>query len=236
MSVSLLNFYLSLILSIISSWQILYGLPLAANRLEDLSALRTELDKYGAIVRLLVDHSDQVRFLEEYENQQEKPQRWFIFIKINGGQKYVWFIGLNFSNLEFFYPSRAGVVPGSQEFLSLLEIVLSSQSTILYGFYGHAGDSYGSTSLSEASAFLSGEVESVNVAAKYALEAMDSYYSEAAVSRPFVLSVGSTPTAHAASAETRKLLSQILHGKLELHAGGWVAFLVLVVGHDDLCR
>ena len=55
MSVSLLNFYLSLIPLIISSWQILYGLPLAVNKLEDLSALRTELEKYGAIVRLLVD-------------------------------------------------------------------------------------------------------------------------------------------------------------------------------------
>jgi len=98
MSVSLLKFCLSLIPLIISSWQILYGLPLAVNRLEDLSALRTELEKYGASVRLLVDHSDQVRFLEEYENQQEKPQRWSMFIKINGGQKYVWSIGLEFSN------------------------------------------------------------------------------------------------------------------------------------------
>ncbi|KIM48233.1 hypothetical protein M413DRAFT_439955 [Hebeloma cylindrosporum] len=171
--------------------------------LDDLSALRMELEKYGAVVRLLVDHPDQVRFLEGYENKQEKPQRWSIFIKINGGQ------------------NRAGVVPGSQEFLSLLEIVLSSQATILYGFYGHAGDSYGSTSLSEASAFLSGEVESVNTAAKYALDSIRDSHPEAVVSRPFILSVGSTPTAHAAGTETRKLLSQILNGKLELHAGNY---------------
>jgi len=195
-----------------------------------------ELEKYGAVVRLLVDHPDQIRFLEEYENQQEKPQCWSIFIKVNGGQKYAWFIDLKVLNLKPFYLSRAGVVPGSQEFSSLLEIVLSSQTSILYGFYGHAGDSYGSTSLSEASAFLSGEVESVNVAAKYALDAILNSHPEAAVSRPFVLSVGSTPTAHAASAKTRKLLSQILNGKLELHAGGWVTFLVLIVGRDELCR
>lgn len=35
----------------------------------------------------------------------------------------------------------------------------------------------------------------------------------------FVLSVGSTPTAHSASAETRAKLSSLLHGTLELHAG-----------------
>ena len=76
----------------------------------------------------------------------------------------------------------------------------------------------------------------MNVAVKYALDAILNSHPEAAVSRPFVLSVGSTPTAHAASAETRKILSQILNGKLELHAGEWIAFLVLVVGRNKLCR
>lgn len=89
----------------------------------------------------------------------------------------------------------------------------------LHGFYGHAGNSYASTSLSEASAFLSGEVRSVNIAAKSALDLLKSGYPEASVSKPFVLSVGATPTAHSASAETRKLLSDVLHGALELHAG-----------------
>jgi len=36
-----------------------------------------------------------------------------------------------------------------------------------------------------------------------------------------VLSVGSTPTAHAASAETKAKLSSLLHGSLELHAGNY---------------
>ena len=93
-----------------------------------------ELDKYGAVVRLLVDHPDQVHFLEEYEKQQEKPQRLSIFIKVNGGQKYSLFIDLKILNLKLFYLSRAGVVPGSQEFSSLLKIVLSSQTCILFGF------------------------------------------------------------------------------------------------------
>lgn len=75
-----------------------------------------ELEKYGAVVKLLVDHPDQVLFLEEYENQQEKPQRWFIFIKINGGQKYARFIDLKVLKLKPLYLSRAGVHRNSQAF------------------------------------------------------------------------------------------------------------------------
>lgn len=40
-------------------------------------------------------------------------------------------------------------------------------------------------------------------------------------STPFVLSVGSTPTTHAASAATRLKLKQELNGVLELHAGNY---------------
>ncbi|KAI0682062.1 putative serine dehydratase domain-containing protein, partial [Cytidiella melzeri] len=38
---------------------------------------------------------------------------------------------------------------------------------------------------------------------------------------PFVLAVGSTPTAHAASADTREKLASLLNGTLELHAGNY---------------
>ncbi|KAF9475980.1 hypothetical protein BDN70DRAFT_883004 [Pholiota conissans] len=182
---------------------ILYGLPVAVNKVADLAALRNELEKYGGTVRLLIDHPGQVTFLEEYESRQATPKRWSVFIKINGGQ------------------NRAGVIPGSSDFFGLLETSLKSPAIILHGFYGHAGNAYGSTSLSEASEFLSKEVESVNDAAKSALELISSTYPNAVVSNPFVLSVGSTPTAHAASAEARKALSKILHGVLELHAGNY---------------
>ena len=96
---------------------------------------------------------------------------------------------------------------------------MKSPAITLHGFYGHAGNSYGSKSLSEASEFLSKEVDSVNTAAKSALDMIVNSYPDAVVSKPFVLSVGSTPTAHAASAETKQLLSQMLYGALELHAG-----------------
>ncbi|KAJ3511409.1 hypothetical protein NLJ89_g4113 [Agrocybe chaxingu] len=171
---------------------ILYGLPVAPNKIEDLSALRRELDKYGGIVRLLVDHPDQVKFLEEFEAKQGAPTR-----------------------------CRAGLSPASKEFIFLVRAILKSPATSLHGFYGHAGNAYGSTSLPEASLYLSGEVESVNAAAKNALEIISQLDVEPSVTNPFVLSVGSTPTAHAASAETRNALSQVLNGVLELHAGNY---------------
>ena len=83
----------------------------------------------------------------------------------------------------------------------------------IYGFYAHAGNAYASTSSDEAAQFLSSEVETVNKAAELAKGLISGERP------PFVLSVGSTPTAHAASAETRSKLKELLHGTLELHAG-----------------
>ena len=100
-------------------------------------------------------------------------------------------------------------------------MLLKSSAISLHGFYGHAGNAYASTSLTEASKFLSGEVAAVNDAAMATLEIISRSPPSAAVTQPFVLSVGSTPTAHAASLETRKMLAQVLHGTLELHAGNY---------------
>ena len=118
--------------------------------------------------------------------------------------------------------SRAGVLPGSPEFHALLDVLLKSSAINLHGFYEHAGNAYASTSLPEASKFLSGEVAAVNDAAQVALEIISrSSIPSATLNQPFVLPVGCTPTAHAASLETRKMLSQVLHGTLELHAGNY---------------
>ncbi|PPQ99604.1 hypothetical protein CVT24_005180 [Panaeolus cyanescens] len=181
---------------------ILYGLPIAPNKIADLSRLSQEVEKHGGVVRILIDHPDQVRFLEEYNDGQHNT-RWSAFIKINGGQH------------------RAGVVPSSKEFFKLLDAALYSPVLTLYGFYGHAGNAYGSTSLEEASNFLSGEVQAVNIAAQDALQVISKADKPVSVKGEFVLSVGSTPTAHAASAETRRLLSEKLNGVLELHAGNY---------------
>jgi len=72
------------------------------------------------------------------------------------------------------------------------------------------GQSYASTDLDAAGKFYAGEIECVNDAAVYA--------TELGLEGEWVLSVGATPTAHAAvlGAGTG---AEKLHGKLELHAG-----------------
>lgn len=105
--------------------------------------------------------------------------------------------------------------------MNLVKRALSSSAISLYGFYCHAGNAYGSTSLDEASAFLSSEVDLVNRSAKQAKELMTDIANSVVHQQPFVLSVGSTPTAHAATEETRAKLSSLLHGTLELHAGNY---------------
>ena len=112
--------------------------------------------------------------------------------------------------------SRAGVAPHSDAFRVLVKGISASESIGIYGFYCHSGNAYASTSLSQASNFLSAELDTVNAACKIALELI------APEKRPerYVLSVGSTPTAHAAaSSETREKLKALLHGELEIHAG-----------------
>ncbi|KAF8632543.1 hypothetical protein AX15_001758 [Amanita polypyramis BW_CC] len=180
---------------------ILYGLPLAANKVADIATISDTVTADGGIFRVLIDHPVQVHSLEEYERSQGTKRRWSVFVKIDGGQ------------------NRAGVVPTSSEFRKLLGVLYASPSVTVYGFYAHAGNSYASTSFSEASSFLLAEVQSVNLAARIALDELSKVPEAQNSLRPFVLSVGSTPTAHAVNAETRRKLAEELCGTLEIHAG-----------------
>jgi hypothetical protein len=69
------------------------------------------------------------------------------------------------------------------------------------------GQSYASKSFDKASEYLSGEVECVNSAAKMA--------RDMGANGQFVLSVGATPTAHAAILGAN--VSDTLEGELELY-------------------
>ncbi|KAN0100590.1 Ras family domain containing protein [Tylopilus felleus] len=180
---------------------LLYGLPVGLNKFDDLSVLNGEMNKYGGTVRIFVDNLEQVKFLEEYEKQQAKPKKWSAFIKVDGGQK------------------RAGTSPRPELFKPFIKTVLGSPVISVYGFYSHAGDSYGSTSLGQAESYLTGEVRLVNDAAAMALGVLADLPEKPSYNQPFVLSVGSTPAAHSASAKV-KVTSQLL-GVLELHAGNY---------------
>lgn len=116
---------------------------------------------------------------------------------------------------------RAGVVADSPAFKPLVEKITASPYLCLYGFYCHGSSSYGSTSLDQATSVLSCEVKSANRAAEVAREILADKRASGYENVEFVLSVGSTPTAHAASAATRQKVESLLHGKLELHAGNY---------------
>lgn len=114
--------------------------------------------------------------------------------------------------------SRAGLDPSTPEFRALLELALKSPAIEVFGFYCHAGRSYASTSQEEASKYLTSEVNAVNDAAQLALSILKQGEDQRS-DKQFVLSVGSTPTAHAATVESRAKVNELLYGKLELHAG-----------------
>jgi len=97
--------------------------------------------------------------------------------------------------------------------------VFASPAVSVFGFYAHAGNSYGSTTLEQAAMYLTGEVRLTNDAATLALEVLAESDNREAYNQPFVLSVGSTPTAHSASAAAKLKMTSALNGTLELHTG-----------------
>ncbi|KAI0726185.1 putative serine dehydratase domain-containing protein [Fomitopsis betulina] len=181
---------------------ILYGLPVSLNKVQDLSSLWEEIEPSGAVLRLLIDHPDQVKFLEKFEQSRAHPRRWSMFIKVDCG------------------PKRAGLVAGTPAFEELLTIAFASPAISVHGFYTHGSKSYGSTSASEASSHLSDELNAVNDAAGAALNYLKSV-NAAAPSTPFVIAVGSTPSAHVATAEAKAEIKAHLNGILEIHAGNY---------------
>lgn len=97
--------------------------------------------------------------------------------------------------------------------------VFASSAISVFGFYTHAGYSYGSTSAEEATSYLTGEVRLTNDAAAMAMEVLAESDDREVKNQPFVLSVGSTPTALSATAEAKLKMTSILNGTLELHTG-----------------
>lgn len=183
----------------------LYGLPVGLNKLTELAEMADVLEAHQGHLRLLVDHLEQIRILEEYNQVNDRKSPWSVFVKIETGGK------------------RAGVEPDSPIFKEILQKLFASPAFSVYGFYCHAGQSYRSTTLDEASGFLNTEILAANSAAGIAKDIYSSMFSKD-YSDVFVLSVGSTPTAHAFQEPTEEIIKQlesVLNGKLEIHAGNY---------------
>ncbi|KAH3667524.1 hypothetical protein OGAPHI_003173 [Ogataea philodendri] len=170
---------------------ILFSLPVVKSRLPELE----ELSKRVKNLRLMLDNIDQIDTLVNYSKKNSSEKKWSIFVKVNMGT------------------NRAGY---DQDSLgpTLRKLLSTDAKTYvsLYGFYCHAGHSYGGKSEKEGQSFLLDEISSANYAAKQAREIDPSC--------DLHLSVGATPTAHASAHFDLKSAGE-LYGKLELHAGNY---------------
>ena len=64
-------------------------MPIAVNKIRDISELSDELSKHNATLRLHIDHPDQIAALEAFETQKPDPRKWSVFVKVDAGGKYV---------------------------------------------------------------------------------------------------------------------------------------------------
>lgn len=135
----------------------------------------------------MVDNEAQVQHLENFarSNPSAASLSWDVFIKIDVGSH------------------RAGVEASSPALAKLIRRVEESPVANVYGFYCHAGHSYGCRTTEAAASVLRTELEGVLKAA------------ELLKGRKVVLSVGSTPTAHV----VRDIGKMPDNMEVELHAG-----------------
>ncbi|KAJ6259625.1 hypothetical protein Dda_5263 [Drechslerella dactyloides] len=181
---------------------VLYGLPPASSYIPTLSSLSREIPN----LRLLVDHPAQLKALTHLPPLSGKP--WSVFVKLDTGAH------------------RAGLPPTSPGLFELLQAALAAKNVDIYGFYAHAGDSYSSRSEEDSVKYLKIEIETVIAAlgtlsiVTKVLELPDDIHM-----RPYVLSIGATPTAHVIStlrnAAKEDGLSIPSQCKLEIHAGNF---------------
>ncbi|OLN87230.1 D-serine dehydratase 2 [Colletotrichum chlorophyti] len=166
--------------------EVLYGLPVAPSVIPLLSGYRKSVK-----ILLMIDHEKQVALLEDFAKRTPEAATapWDVFIKLDVGSK------------------RAGLPLGSERLQTLIRRVTESTAVSLYGFYCHAGHSYGCRTQEEAASVLADEVNGVLGAAKLI-----------AGEQKITLSVGATPTAHVVGTLKTALPPNVT---LELHAGNF---------------
>lgn len=189
--VRLFSMHLSRIDIADSRKQCLYGIPIYPSALPHLSAISKEIK-----MLLMVDNVQQIEHLENFSRNNPTVSSWPVFIKVDLGYH------------------RAGLETSSPLFLDLLKKVEESSATSLYGFYCHAGNSYGCRTTEAAEKVLQDEVDGVVKAVRI----LESANPNTKKDRKLVVSVGSTPTAHVANSLKESLPEGV---ELELHAGSY---------------
>lgn len=62
-------------------------MPIAVNKIADIAVLSDELAKHNAVLRLHVDHPEQIAALEVFESHRQEPRKWSVFVKVDCGDK-----------------------------------------------------------------------------------------------------------------------------------------------------
>ncbi|EMG45919.1 hypothetical protein SBY92_004572 [Candida maltosa Xu316] len=176
-----------------------YSLPVVRSSIPQYADFANHVEKFS----LMLDDKDQVDALVAYRQKHKDVKPWSVFVKVDQGTH------------------RAGLEVGDSELASLIAKLLDpevKQHVQLYGFYCHAGNSYGVNSESSARDMLIDEIKQANNAAKLARKIDPDV--------KLILSVGATPTAHASESLTqdeliKKLDGDEIFGELELHAGNY---------------
>lgn len=191
---------------------ICFGVPLGIHKIPEVLFLRSVMHTHSpdSDLKVIVDHPDQVKALQAaLETDSAKMPPINVFIKIDCGYM------------------RAGLTVDSPALPLLVQTLAQASQLSIWGVYTHAGFSYDSKTVNDATSCLSKEMQSLNRAAEL-VNQIASTIPSAKVRSPLVLSVGSTPTAHAAGSsgqleEAIAIKSKLTGGELELHAGNYPA-------------
>ncbi|GMM44495.1 D-serine ammonia-lyase [Pichia kluyveri] len=176
---------------------VLFSLPVVKSKLPELSELSLKIPN----LRLMLDNYQQINTLIEFSKLNNITKKWSIFVKVNMGT------------------NRAGLKNDDEELDLIINSLLKNEENAkyvsLFGFYCHAGHAYSSCNCSDAENFLIDEIINGNIACKKAIAINPNLN--------LTISVGSTPTAHAAEFLKLNKLSndEKIVGKIELHAGNY---------------
>lgn len=175
---------------------ILFSLPVVKSRLPELVKLSNEIPN----LRLMLDNYEQLQVLSEFNKSNNIDKKWSIFFKVNLGT------------------DRAGLKLDDDDLDEIINALFNdhsiSSNVSLYGFYCHAGHAYKSCNCDQAESYLIDEITQGNLACQKAMQISND------PSLDLVISVGSTPTAHASEILEITKLGK-LSGELELHAGNY---------------
>ncbi|XHF98904.1 hypothetical protein AWENTII_002438 [Aspergillus wentii] len=164
----------------------LYGLPIYPSALPHLVQISQSLK-----ILLMVDNEQQIQALEDFAASSPSIPHWEVFVKVDVGSH------------------RAGMENSSPALPKLVQRIEASPAASVYGFYCHAGHSYGCRTREAAEGVLKAEVEGV-IKASENLSRREG--------RKVVVSVGSTPTAHVVDSLRDGIPTDM---EVELHAGNF---------------